>query len=360
VVPFPYRLHEMLSNIESKHDCSVVSWLPDGKHFKVHDPRRFVENVIPSAFKQKSLKSFQRQLHLYGFQRVHDGADKGAYFHEKFRRDDRDLCLSITRTKAPKRSRVSPTIRKNNDFEQKTSPFNSRKNIVHASRMNDDNTSPAPVPNVNMSGVAHTLAIFDGTAPLKQSSFSCEFKSNRPLHERITSSMTPDESNILSKIGQKTSHKSEADDSHQQLEGSIVDTCRWLINAGVPISAFDPVAIGDISRPAFTFPQLVPSAAPSSPISSAVSQHFTNEEKCDGDRTLCNVASRAVEKNESETLTTGATNLILSMGSSHHNSVSFRCPFQDDGSVSFENDPLLPDLLPGENLPAVDDSLWAL
>ena len=77
VVPFPYRLHEMLSSV-THDDSSIVSWLPDGKHFKVHDPRRFVETVIPSAFKQKSLKSFQRQLHLYGFQRVHEGVDKGA------------------------------------------------------------------------------------------------------------------------------------------------------------------------------------------------------------------------------------------------------------------------------------------
>ena len=75
VVPFPYRLHEMLS--DEKHDSSIVSWSPSGRHFKVHDPQRFVESVIPSAFKQKSLKSFQRQLHLYGFQRVHEGVDKG-------------------------------------------------------------------------------------------------------------------------------------------------------------------------------------------------------------------------------------------------------------------------------------------
>ena len=77
VVPFPYRLHEMLSTVDAQHGSSIVSWLPDGKQFKVHDPRRFVESVIPSAFKQKSLKSFQRQLHLYGFQRVHEGVDKG-------------------------------------------------------------------------------------------------------------------------------------------------------------------------------------------------------------------------------------------------------------------------------------------
>lgn len=84
VVPFPFRLHEMLCNVESKYNSLFVSWLPDGKHFKIHDPRRFLEVVIPSAFKQKSLKSFQRQLHLYGFQRVHEGPTKGEFVAEIF------------------------------------------------------------------------------------------------------------------------------------------------------------------------------------------------------------------------------------------------------------------------------------
>jgi hypothetical protein len=79
VVPFPYRLHKMLSDVDSRGDSSIVSWMPDGLHFKVHDPQRFVETIIPSAFKQKSLKSFQRQLHLYGFQRVQDGPNKGTF-----------------------------------------------------------------------------------------------------------------------------------------------------------------------------------------------------------------------------------------------------------------------------------------
>jgi hypothetical protein len=79
VVPFPYRLHKMLSDVDSHGDATIVSWMPDGLHFKVHDPQRFVETIIPSAFKQKSLKSFQRQLHLYGFQRVQDGPNKGTF-----------------------------------------------------------------------------------------------------------------------------------------------------------------------------------------------------------------------------------------------------------------------------------------
>jgi hypothetical protein len=77
VVPFPYRLHKMLSDVDARGDASIVSFMPDGVHFKVHNPQRFVEEIIPKAFKQKSLKSFQRQLHLYGFSRVQEGSNKG-------------------------------------------------------------------------------------------------------------------------------------------------------------------------------------------------------------------------------------------------------------------------------------------
>lgn len=77
VVPFPWRLHQMLEAIEEAGDDSIVSWLHDGRHFQVHNPQAFVEHVIPKFFKQKSYKSFQRQLHLYGFHRETDGPNRG-------------------------------------------------------------------------------------------------------------------------------------------------------------------------------------------------------------------------------------------------------------------------------------------
>ncbi len=77
VVPFPWRLHQMLEEIEQAGDAQVVSWLPDGQHFQVHNPQLFVQEVIPKFFKQKSYKSFQRQLHLYGFQRETEGHNRG-------------------------------------------------------------------------------------------------------------------------------------------------------------------------------------------------------------------------------------------------------------------------------------------
>jgi len=107
VVPFPWRLHQILDDMEEKGDTSIISWMPDGRHFHVHNPTLFVKEIIPKFFKQKSFKSFQRQLHIYGFQRVADFPNQGAYYHEKFIRGNRKLSLEITRIKAPPRRRIA-------------------------------------------------------------------------------------------------------------------------------------------------------------------------------------------------------------------------------------------------------------
>ena len=45
------------------------------------------------------MTSFQRQLNLYGFQRITKGPDKDAYYHELFLRGRKDLVASIPRIK---------------------------------------------------------------------------------------------------------------------------------------------------------------------------------------------------------------------------------------------------------------------
>jgi len=98
---FPFKLHSILENAEKSNQEEIVSWLPSGKAFKIHKPKDFASNIMPSYFQQTKYRSFQRQLYIYGFDRVKDKSsdDYGAYYHKLFIRGESDLCLDMTRQK---------------------------------------------------------------------------------------------------------------------------------------------------------------------------------------------------------------------------------------------------------------------
>lgn len=55
--------------------------------------------MLPRYFKLSKLASFQRQLNLYGFQRLTRGKDRGGYYHELFLKDREFIAHSIHRIK---------------------------------------------------------------------------------------------------------------------------------------------------------------------------------------------------------------------------------------------------------------------
>ncbi|CAJ1887919.1 unnamed protein product [Cylindrotheca closterium] len=98
--PFPVVLHRMLEDSGIKNFAGIVSWQSHGRAFLIRQPKEFVASVLPKYFKHSKLSSFQRQLSLYGFIRLtHDGADRGAYYHEAFLRGREFLCSKIRRTR---------------------------------------------------------------------------------------------------------------------------------------------------------------------------------------------------------------------------------------------------------------------
>ncbi|GKY94388.1 hypothetical protein MPSEU_000404800 [Mayamaea pseudoterrestris] len=96
---FPFKLYRMLMNAEKDGQEHIVSFNTSGKCFSIHKPRLFVSEVMPKYFSTSRTSSFQRQLNLYGFRRVAEGPDKGAYWHESFLRGRRSQCKNIRRKK---------------------------------------------------------------------------------------------------------------------------------------------------------------------------------------------------------------------------------------------------------------------
>lgn len=135
--PFPIKLHEMLDQIEQDGFGDVISWQPHGRCFVVHKNKQFVDHVMPAYFKQSKFSSFQRQLNLYGFQRLTKGRDKGGYYHEMFLQGKLFLAHSIFRMRV-KGTRIR--ARSNPDTEP---GFYSMKSVVESSEDEQrDSVSP--------------------------------------------------------------------------------------------------------------------------------------------------------------------------------------------------------------------------
>ncbi|EED88190.1 predicted protein [Thalassiosira pseudonana CCMP1335] len=106
--PFPEKLMDMLDK-ESLLHVDIISWCPHGRAFIVKKPKEFTSKLMEKYFRQSKLTSFQRQLNLYGFRRITQGIDSGAYYHELFLKDRRHLCTRMVRQKVKGTGHKQPT-----------------------------------------------------------------------------------------------------------------------------------------------------------------------------------------------------------------------------------------------------------
>jgi len=104
---FPHKLYRMLYEAEQDNQETIVSFLPSGRGFTIHKPREFVAEIMPRYFTTRRIASFQRQLNLYGFRRISEGKEKGAYFHKDFIKGKRTRVQRIKRKSTA--TRPSPT-----------------------------------------------------------------------------------------------------------------------------------------------------------------------------------------------------------------------------------------------------------
>jgi len=133
-LPFAWKLYEMLETVHKNEvDTDIVSWVDNGEAFKVHDLNRFVDEIVPTYFKQSKYKSFQRQLYFYGFIRETSFGKKchtpGSYRHPKFIRGKKTLCLSMAPKKTKKKRSKSSDIGSSADITTNTNKTSSHQKV---------------------------------------------------------------------------------------------------------------------------------------------------------------------------------------------------------------------------------------
>ena len=74
-------------------NADIVSWLPHGCSFRIHNRDRFLNESLPPYYKNKKIKytSFTRKLSRWEFVRLSSGPDTGAFYHKLFQRDNPKL-----------------------------------------------------------------------------------------------------------------------------------------------------------------------------------------------------------------------------------------------------------------------------
>lgn len=98
-------MHAILSRDDLK---DVISWQPHGRSFKVHRPRMFEANVIPTYFEHSKFSSFIRQANGWGFRRLTTGRDRNSYYHPLFLRGLPHLCKTMKRPGVSKKLSADP------------------------------------------------------------------------------------------------------------------------------------------------------------------------------------------------------------------------------------------------------------
>ena len=94
---FPRKLYRLLEETAIAGRSHVISFTASGTAFRVHNPDAFARDIIPIYFRHSQYPSFQRQLSMYGFERIVDGPESGAYRHALFQQGHPLLCDEITR-----------------------------------------------------------------------------------------------------------------------------------------------------------------------------------------------------------------------------------------------------------------------
>lgn len=68
-LPFAFKLHLLLEDMEKTGRDDIISWVEDGKAFKIHKPTVFETKIQHRYFQQSKIASFIRQVRIISLYR---------------------------------------------------------------------------------------------------------------------------------------------------------------------------------------------------------------------------------------------------------------------------------------------------
>lgn len=183
---FPWKLHRILDDADSKGFNHIIAWVPTQNGFKVHKTKEFDEEIMPKYFDKTKYKSFQRQLDMWGFDRVGRGPYKGAYLHSCFIRNEPQLCKQMKRVKI--KGVLSKKLRRKQDLSGGSNHSHSSHSCTDPLGREPDHStsSSAPLPDIDYQ--LHIKRAAQKVADLEQQKAEIQRKLEKIKSMQMTSS----------------------------------------------------------------------------------------------------------------------------------------------------------------------------
>ena len=134
---FPTKLHDMIDYAELQGMTDIVSWTNDGLAFNIHS-QEGLGLLLPQFFGQTKVRSFQRQLHLWSFEKLREGINRGAMAHPFFIRGRKEIIQNVSR-ESFKRSAARGKTTCGNDPDSNRQPI--KLSSLSKTTQNDGNSS---------------------------------------------------------------------------------------------------------------------------------------------------------------------------------------------------------------------------
>jgi HSF-type DNA-binding len=108
--PFPEKLYRLLTEVEAAGKSDIISFMPSGLCFSIHEPATFLLEIAPNYFNHTNIGSLKRQLQIYNFRRVMEGGNVDCFRHKDFQRGRPELLCRIHRIPRRRKSSKQPKV----------------------------------------------------------------------------------------------------------------------------------------------------------------------------------------------------------------------------------------------------------